>query len=302
VPLADEGHAKNIANFAIAVNHCCKQIVSPATGEPIQLRIGIHTGPCASGLIGEKNQRYCVFGDSVNTTARHETSGLPGQIHTSSTTRSALHKMAKDRFKLVKRGLVEMKGKGERRTYWLEPTQLNPHVNESALQDLYEEVEDLLAHAKYKQETKRSIRKSTASLCSGKSVMSSMCRQSAVSETTGSIYSGLDMDDSGVTIGSNDGDMLSPDDPEHCPKLGSLEEEIDDTSDGNRDLDGATEHCRNPDHYRRCDSCELNESEAFYRRGEEKAEGGVPVVFSPYMDKLAKGKASQHEIDYFYFR
>jgi len=275
VPLADEGHAKNIANFAIAVNHCCKQIVSPATGEPIQLRIGIHTGPCASGLIGEKNQRYCVFGDSVNTTARHETSGLPGQIHTSSTTRSALRKMAKDSFKLVKRGIVEMKGKGERRTYWLEPTELNPLVNESALQGLYAEVEDLLAHAKYKQETRRSIRKSTVSLCSDQSAMRSMCRRSIISENTGSFHSGLDMDGSGVTIGSDDGDMLSPNDPdEYCPKLGSLEEEIDD-SDGKRDLDGATEHCRNPDHYRRSGSFELDESEAFDRRGEEKAEGGV---------------------------
>lgn len=62
MPLTDKQHARNVANFAIAVRHCCQQILSPVDHSPIQLRIGIHTGSCASGIVGSTNPRYCVFG------------------------------------------------------------------------------------------------------------------------------------------------------------------------------------------------------------------------------------------------
>lgn len=60
IPEPDVNHAVKVANFAIAVSHCVKQVLSPVDGQPIQLRIGVHTGSAASGVVGVNNPRYCV--------------------------------------------------------------------------------------------------------------------------------------------------------------------------------------------------------------------------------------------------
>jgi Adenylate and Guanylate cyclase catalytic domain len=143
LPAPDEHHAENVANFAIAVTHCCKQVLLPVSAAPIQLRIGIHTGPVASGVVGTTNPRYCVFGDTMNTCSRHESTGLPGRVHCSQTTAERLRNS--ESYSIMERGMVEMKGKGEQLTYWLRGSQRNKLANEQALKQLDLEVNELLA-------------------------------------------------------------------------------------------------------------------------------------------------------------
>lgn len=150
LPTPDKEHARNVANFAIAVSHCTKQVLSPADGSPIQLRIGVHTGACASGVVGSTNPRYCVFGDTVNTTARHESSGSPGKVHCSATTQSELESKFQDSFTLKKRGLVKMKGKGYLTTYWLEAHKNNSCINRAGLAKLDKQISDLLERTNFK--------------------------------------------------------------------------------------------------------------------------------------------------------
>ncbi len=47
-----------------------EQVMMPHNGEPVTIRIGIHTGPCVSGLVGTKLPKFSIFGDSMNTASR----------------------------------------------------------------------------------------------------------------------------------------------------------------------------------------------------------------------------------------
>ncbi|MEQ8385593.1 MAG: adenylate/guanylate cyclase domain-containing protein [Coleofasciculus sp. A1-SPW-01] len=114
LPLPRFDHTEAIADMALEMQRVITQFRMD-TGEAFQLRIGINTGPVIAGVIGMKKFIYDLWGDTVNVASRMESQGTSGGIQVT----QATYERLKDQYVLEKRGIIEVKGKGEMLTYWL---------------------------------------------------------------------------------------------------------------------------------------------------------------------------------------
>ena len=95
-----------------------RKVERDAQGLPaFEMRVGIHTGPVVAGIVGVKKFQYDIWGDTVNTASRMESSGQVGQVNISEST----HALVKNDpgFAFSPRGKVQAKGKGELEMYFV---------------------------------------------------------------------------------------------------------------------------------------------------------------------------------------
>jgi len=115
VPRARSDHALALANMALEMNTYIYERPTDG-GTPIQFRMGMNTGPVVAGVIGQKKFHYDIWGDAVNTASRMESHGIPGKIQIT----QEMYEILKDDFLCIPRGIVDVKGKGEMETWFLE--------------------------------------------------------------------------------------------------------------------------------------------------------------------------------------
>ena len=117
VPHPRHDHAQALANMALEMNEYVATNDVPGDA-PLTFRIGMNVGPVVAGVIGYRKFHYDIWGDAVNTASHMESHGVPGKIQMT----RATYDLIKEEFVCQPRGLVEIKGKGQMETWFLEGT------------------------------------------------------------------------------------------------------------------------------------------------------------------------------------
>ena len=142
-PQAQKSHALIMAKFAgdclLKMDGATRDLAE-TLGEDtrdLQLRVGLHSGPITAGILRGEKSRFQVFGDTVNTGSRMESTGERNRIQISSTTADLLrNKHGKESWLQQREDLVEAKGKGKMQTYWCLPDRGNTGSVMSAITGL----------------------------------------------------------------------------------------------------------------------------------------------------------------------
>ena len=116
-----DDHVARLARFAMDAMEAAQEtlidIDEPDKGY-VNIRVGFHSGPIVADVIGSRCPKYTLFGDTVNTAARMESNSLPGRIQCSDRSAELLQIQCPE-LPIASRGKINIKGKGEMHTFWV---------------------------------------------------------------------------------------------------------------------------------------------------------------------------------------
>ncbi|CAB9506528.1 Receptor-type guanylate cyclase gcy [Seminavis robusta] len=127
LPTPRKDHAVVMVRFAsdclVEFNCLSKDLelkLGPGTSD-LAMRFGLHSGPTTAGVLRGEKTRFQLFGDTVNTASRMESTGEREKIQVSTTTANLLAEARKSHWCEQRKDPVVAKGKGEMITYWVNP-------------------------------------------------------------------------------------------------------------------------------------------------------------------------------------
>ncbi len=116
LPNEVEDHPERMVALALRMREEMALVREEFPGFVLDIRIGIHTGPCIAGVIGRQRLIYDLWGDTVNLASRMESTGMPGQIQVT----EATWLRTRHAFRYEARHEVHVKGRGMMNAYLLQ--------------------------------------------------------------------------------------------------------------------------------------------------------------------------------------
>mmetsp|Transcript_32070 Transcript_32070/g.47359 ORF Transcript_32070/g.47359 Transcript_32070/m.47359 type:complete len:1480 (+) Transcript_32070:183-4622(+) len=130
LPNATADHAVIMAQFSQVCMGIFSDLVKelelqlgPGTAD-LGLRVGLHSGPVTAGVLRGEKARFQLFGDTMNTASRMESTSIRNMIQITSETAECLKERGKGGDYIARDGLIKAKGKGYMQTFWLRPKSL----------------------------------------------------------------------------------------------------------------------------------------------------------------------------------